>query len=128
MNLEKPLEGIFAWSSLKKVLKEEHSAEDFCCSDKPLERLRLCIQDKPNSNLSEKDRLVRLRQALRYGSVKLKQHLLPFPNKSGWPDQKDYSEFGMNVNAGGEVSAKPWNAKRQVYWKRLLISVSANPE
>ncbi len=109
MNLEKPLEGIYAWSSLKKVLKEDHSAEDFCCSEKPFERLRLCIQDKPNSNLSEKDRLVRLRQALRYGSITLKEDSLPFPNKSGWPDQNDYAEFGMSVSAGGSVTAKPWN-------------------
>ena len=97
MNLEKPLEGNDAWYSLVKVLKEDRSTEEFCCSEIPLERLRLCIQDKPNSNLSEKDRLVRLRQALRYGSIKLSQDSLPLPKKDGWPGKKNYIEFGQDV-------------------------------
>ena len=109
MKLEKPLEGNKAWLSLAKVLKGNLSAEGFCCSEMPLERLRLSINDIPDPNLSEKDRLVRLRQALRYGSIKLKQDSLPLPKKGGWPDKKDYAEFGMRVSAGGYVTAKPWN-------------------
>jgi len=109
MNLEKSLERDDAWLSLANVLKGDISAEEFCCSEIPLERLRLCIQDKPNSNLSKKDRLVRLRQALRYGSIELKQDSLPLPKKDGWPDKEDYAEFGMKVSAGEYVTANPWN-------------------
>ena len=82
MKLEKPLEGNKAWLSLAKVLKGNLSADGFCCSEMPLERLRLSMKEIPDSNLSEKDRLVRLRQALRYGSIKLSQDSLPLP-KSG---------------------------------------------
>ena len=96
-----------AWESLIETLKGKELAKNFECKNQFLDLLRKTLEDPPDSSLGPRDKLVRLRQALRFGSITLHNESLPIPKIGGWPDPEEYSYFNMIVKSKS-VSARPW--------------------
>ena len=72
-----------AWLRLSRAIQNGEPVEDFKCAEQPLELFRKTMEANPEFLLSPKDRLVRLRQALRYGSLELGRNGLPFSQRDG---------------------------------------------
>lgn len=103
------LAGETAFLALRESLEGKCPPEQFICTDIPFERLRLGIISQ---QLSEVDRVARLRHALRYADLTLQSigrvHALPLPNLPGWPNDALCRKFGLWVRPGSLVEASPW--------------------
>jgi ATP-dependent DNA helicase RecQ len=97
------------FSELREALQGSRVANSFICKNIPYERLRVALLDV---ELTDVDRLVRLRHALRYASVHSSelnsQRSLPvnrlLPN--GLPP--GLYAYGLTIKAGGWIAALPW--------------------
>ena len=98
------------WRSLIETLNEGKLANDFEFENQYLESLRKALVSPTDMSLSPKDKLVRLRQALRFGSLELNRGSLPFTESLEWLDAEDISKFNLVVNSK-KISAKPWKPK-----------------
>lgn len=103
------LSGETAFGAIREALSGIKTPDSFSCEEIPFERLRLALIDV---ELSEFDRAVRLRHALRYASLSSPTpemaRTLPLPDMVGWPKPDKCVKFGLRVRAGGSVEALPW--------------------
>ena len=89
--MKSELQDIEAWESLVETLEGKESAKNFKCKNQFFELLRKALDDTSSLSLGPKDKLARLRQALRFGSIKIDRFSLPIPELSGWPGIEEYS-------------------------------------
>ena len=98
------------WGSLIETLNEGKLANDFEFENQYLESLRKALVSPTDMSLSPKDKLVRLRQVLRFGDLILNRKSLPLTESIEWLQSEDISKFNLAVNSE-KISAKPWEPK-----------------
>ena len=127
--MKSELQDIEAWESLVETLEGKESAKNFKCKNQFFELLRKALDDTSSLSLGPKDKLARLRQALRFGSIKIDRFSLPIPELSGWPGIEEYSNFNLIVKSK-KVKAQPWKPEwiqenREV--DRAAVSLEERP-
>ena len=122
------------WGSLIETLNEGKLANDFEFENQYLESLRKALVSPTDMSLSPKDKLVRLRQALRFGSLRLNRESLPHTECLKWLDTEEILNAVEKITGGwfefDSAIAHPSLVREimpklgRIYFPRLVISIS----
>ena len=101
--------GEAGFECLREALLGNRAMDSFICADIPYERLRRALIDPL---LTAADKLVRLRNALRYASIRSSAsgHVLTLPVDRLFPKgiPGELSSYGLIKRPGGWIEALPW--------------------